>query len=502
MRKTITILCFMALTFSVEALAGPKCTDTDPNNQKNVQGKVTLPNGMVSYDTCWGAGRLSMVQQLDCSASGTSIKIQPKVLCSDNNVCNGVEECQKGACVVGNPLKCDDGNKCNGTETCDPVSGCKSGTPLQIDDNNLCTADSCDPATGVQHVAKTCASPEVCNPVTGKCKKAASPLATCKDGDVMGWKKLVGNDGKELSSGGWGKMTFVSYNGNLCVGFSIMGGISCYKDGKWQPFNKGFPVFYAAESPEAAAIGVIDLQVHNGALYFAGWWPKSHLATPSDLFEDETMKFSEEVFYGLYLTNEKEEWLPISIAPVILKDIASFNSKVYAGTVDGIYSYSNGVWSKEGLQEKLVSELYTDGTALYAGTKDGVYRYTNGVWEQIGLNGTQIYSIFEYNNFIYAATTTGIYRQESNSWQKIDLSGVYLKPAVYAGKLYIGNGSKVYYSDDGLSNWKDDSIGLEKWYEGGINVLLEHDGNLYLAGSEEAGLGGIVVYQHTCMPKP
>ena len=52
-------------------------------------------------------------------------------VCSDNDVCTGVEKCQVGTgCVLGTPLSCDDAKQCNGAETCDPIAGCKDGTPV------------------------------------------------------------------------------------------------------------------------------------------------------------------------------------------------------------------------------------------------------------------------------------------------------------------------------------------------------------------------------------
>jgi RHS repeat-associated protein len=113
---------------------------------------------------------------------------------------------------------CDDGNACNGVETCDE-SGTHPGTPPVLDDGNPCTTDSCDPATGVHHVAATngttcsdgnvcttgdtcqagvcsgspvvctaqdqCHDTGTCNPTTGACTNPAkSDGSTCSDGNA------------------------------------------------------------------------------------------------------------------------------------------------------------------------------------------------------------------------------------------------------------------------------------------------------------------------------
>ncbi|HVW30878.1 MAG TPA: LamG-like jellyroll fold domain-containing protein [Polyangiaceae bacterium] len=116
--------------------------------------------------------------------------------CSDGNACNGTETCNgSGACTSGTPptvddgnpctadtcdpatgvhhtpvtagTSCSDGNACNGNETCDGSGACTAGTPPTVDDGNPCTADSCDPATGVQHApvsaGTSCSDGNVCN---------------------------------------------------------------------------------------------------------------------------------------------------------------------------------------------------------------------------------------------------------------------------------------------------------------------------------------------------
>lgn len=115
--------------------------------------------------------------------------------CDDSDLCNGHEQCTAigfcgaGPAVVvddGNPCtadsckdgtvqhapvsagtSCADSNLCNGTEECNGTGSCSPGTPLVLDDGNPCTADTCDPTTGIQHIAASngaaCDDATVCN---------------------------------------------------------------------------------------------------------------------------------------------------------------------------------------------------------------------------------------------------------------------------------------------------------------------------------------------------
>ncbi|MBW2422154.1 MAG: hypothetical protein JRH19_26720, partial [Deltaproteobacteria bacterium] len=89
-------------------------------------------------------------------------------VCSDSDLCNGVEfcdtalDCQAGAAPVvddgvactidscdpilgvsNSPdhLSCDDGDSCTGMEFCDATLDCQQGTPMDVDDGIACTID-------------------------------------------------------------------------------------------------------------------------------------------------------------------------------------------------------------------------------------------------------------------------------------------------------------------------------------------------------------------------
>ena len=189
------------ITCSVEAcnpLSG-QCQTTYDNTK--------CPSGQ----TCTSGGCMAGAT---CNTSAT---------CQDGNLCNGTEVCDTsttpGICRPGTPKSCDDGiactlNLCNpstgacsfppdnsicsdgdvctGVETCDPTpvtGGCKDGTPLNCDDGIACTIDLC--ASGCTHLANddACSDGLVCNgvescdptPGTGGCK-AGTPPNCVEDG--------------------------------------------------------------------------------------------------------------------------------------------------------------------------------------------------------------------------------------------------------------------------------------------------------------------------------
>ena len=70
-----------------------------------------------------------------------------------------------------NATVCSDGNMCNGIETCNVTSGvCEQGPALDCDDNNLCTTDTCDVVTGCIHTPIGCGVNEACDRLTGTCQ--------------------------------------------------------------------------------------------------------------------------------------------------------------------------------------------------------------------------------------------------------------------------------------------------------------------------------------------
>jgi len=85
-------------------------------------------------------------------------------LCTNNDVCDGLESCDEFAgCQVGTSPTVDDNNLCT-VDACDPITGV-SNVPVNVDDGVECTIDSCDPITGTSHVPNdaACDDNNVCN---------------------------------------------------------------------------------------------------------------------------------------------------------------------------------------------------------------------------------------------------------------------------------------------------------------------------------------------------
>lgn len=131
------------------------------------------------------------------------------VECNDGNICNGIETCESGVCILlDEPLDCDDGELCT-DDRCSPVSGCSNvynqapcddddactindqcvnghcqgGGEKVCDDDNLCTSDGCcngqaappcNGRTGCIFTETVCndniaCNVDKCDPATGDC---------------------------------------------------------------------------------------------------------------------------------------------------------------------------------------------------------------------------------------------------------------------------------------------------------------------------------------------
>jgi hypothetical protein len=106
----------------------------------------------------------------------------PAPVCTDSNVCNGLETCDPSlGCRPGTSLVCSNNDVCDGLETCDPTLGCQDGASLECDDEDGCTNDSCDPLAG-------CASVEA--PAT-TCMDAGTTQLLVKDNAVDAKDKIL-----------------------------------------------------------------------------------------------------------------------------------------------------------------------------------------------------------------------------------------------------------------------------------------------------------------------
>ncbi len=141
-------------------------------------------------ETCSGAG----------SACPADASLPNGTSCDDNNVCNGVNSCQGGACQSGMVPNCNDNNPCT-TDTCDPITGCKH-TPVAngtaCDDGLYCTIpDSCQGGT-CTGTPRNCGTPadncliSVCDEPTMACKLAPNPAGPkCQDNSIKPYMMVI-----------------------------------------------------------------------------------------------------------------------------------------------------------------------------------------------------------------------------------------------------------------------------------------------------------------------
>ncbi|MEM9070532.1 MAG: putative metal-binding motif-containing protein [Myxococcota bacterium] len=82
----------------------------------------------------------------ECTAAGCSFTPVPGV-CDSDEICDPVRDCVEDGCRSDG--ECSDGNLCNGMERCDRGRGlCVPGVAVVCDDGVACTDDVCDPDTG------------------------------------------------------------------------------------------------------------------------------------------------------------------------------------------------------------------------------------------------------------------------------------------------------------------------------------------------------------------
>jgi len=169
-------------------------------------------DGVCCNTTC--AGDCRICNMLD--SLGICTNAPNGYACPDNDRCDGIETCQNGVCTEGPPTDCDDHNMCtadscitsigcrhspepdgtlcsddnicNGVETCGGGL-CHRPDPLNCDDHNGCTTDSCDRVEGCMHTTladgTSCDDSLACNGTDvcqgGECTHSGGP--ECDDGN-------------------------------------------------------------------------------------------------------------------------------------------------------------------------------------------------------------------------------------------------------------------------------------------------------------------------------
>ncbi len=233
-------LCSLGLECNVAqggCVPPPSCfTNADCVDQNLCDGMEACVNGQ-----CVGGMPIDCDDGFGCTvdacdpATGQCSNTAQNAFCSDPFSCNGIESCDPAnspdmsGCVQGQSVNCDDGigctadgcqepfgtcahvpqnflcsdaQLCNGVESCDPANspnatGCVQGPPtVCADDGIACTTAACDPmlnacVTTINNAACPCG--QTCNPAQGGCGNFCT-VSTCQ-GKVYACGDCIDNDG-------------------------------------------------------------------------------------------------------------------------------------------------------------------------------------------------------------------------------------------------------------------------------------------------------------------
>lgn len=119
--------------------------------------------------------------------------------CDNRRACDGIERCDSGACVQGEPISCDPpANACQ-TSTCDELTGaCVVGdaTPeTECDDADGCTtASHCEAGECIGAGAVECPPPNECQEI-GTCDRTTGTCAYPAKADALPCRTSAGDDG-------------------------------------------------------------------------------------------------------------------------------------------------------------------------------------------------------------------------------------------------------------------------------------------------------------------
>jgi uncharacterized protein (TIGR03437 family) len=180
--------------------------------------------------------------------------------------------------------------------------------------------------------------------------------------------------------------------------------------------------------------------------------------------------------------------------------LASDGTRLLAATEGGVYrSTDNGQnWSlaNTGITRQKILSLLATSASLYAGTDLGVFRSIDGGNSWVGINNglTDLYiislGVAPNGTTIFASTTSGVYRSTNNgaSWARVTNGlpqGTTALVFTTAGtKLLAGTVSGFYSSEDNGTNWRAVNTGLLNLQVTGLAV----QGNRVIAGTRSAGV--------------
>jgi len=411
-----------------------------------------------------------------CSNSSCVPQTPPAQTCTNDSGCQAGYSCSNGSCVPQTPP----------AQTCASDSGCQAGYSCS---NGNCIAKAA-PQPTVCSSDEGCPAGQKCE--SGACKPYGSLNTPCKEGGgcdpglgCNASKICLGKEtwthlGKPVAFPVLASNGAVTRSGNVTYVGTLSGVVKTSDGGlTWLPVNNSLP-----GSAPVTALLTVGQNVYAG-LYGEGiyvtndgglnWSPLN--SGLSDLGKFVTGMIKVQTKSGLFYAGTRDgvffasgptptEWKSMGLNGLYIRNLAYYNSKLYATVYDlatlsskGLFVYeSKNNWSElnDGLKDpetgalkQIYSMAVSSQLGLIVAAKDGIYK-----WKLLAKQGGLWVPAFEM------ATTPGILTVVGDD--------IYIA-AVYDGVLYKYSGDKLL------------TIGIEG--KPIINSITPIDGKLFVATS-------------------
>jgi|GEM_PF-1721471 len=171
---------------------GASCADDDVcDGAETCHGGECRPGAAVD---CSGVDDPCLRAQCNPATGACDLARPDGTSCADDNLCDGAETCQSGACAAADPVDCGDVDDPCLLPQCNPATGaCDLARPdgASCADDDLCdgaetcVSGTCQPAAAIDcgDVDDPCLVPQ-CNPATGVCDLKRPDGSSCADDDL------------------------------------------------------------------------------------------------------------------------------------------------------------------------------------------------------------------------------------------------------------------------------------------------------------------------------
>ncbi|QAY67141.1 hypothetical protein [Paenibacillus protaetiae] len=149
--------------------------------------------------------------------------------------------------------------------------------------------------------------------------------------------------------------------------------------------------------------------------------------------------YAASIGHGVYGIDAGGVWSKLDAG---LDDQTTVNKlQLYSGiltacTSSGLYTYSGGEWSQDGLAVPCYQYLEL-GKAGYAATEYGLWCRVGSKWEQIAMPDRKVYNFINLPQYIVAGHTSGIsmYDRYMDDWAHFELGRAVTGLSVYRGRI-------------------------------------------------------------------